>query len=96
MSPDGNITSLEYCHKELNTYFNNNEIELCGAIDSHMAIAVSQLNSAEQVNVFSVKFTEYFNKHIRGVILLVGSDSNGEACDLEIDIIQSKLSLNQP
>lgn len=81
----GVIKSFKLNHKISHILFDCADIQFCGAIDEFNAIAICRKKprDTDQVNFFSEKFPEFFDKCF-GDILLVGSDNNGDACDLNI------------
>ena len=92
--PKGTIEFFNLNHKQIHTFFNNQKYQFCGAICDLNVVALCLENSygTDPINVFSTKYTQYFDE-CAGNILVVGSDSDGEACDVDMKKLASYLSL---
>lgn len=86
LKPDGGIRSFDMNHKKVNLFFDNEEYEICGAIDEECIIALGYSAKNKGENIFSIEYPNYFEKTY-GDILLVGSDNDGEACDINLENI---------
>lgn len=93
LHPDGTTRSFTLNHNKAYTYFGNGSITFCGSIPdlNLVAIARRQPQEGDKLNEFSKKFPNSFDSTY-GDILLVGSDQNGEECD--VDILETLKYLN--
>ena len=84
LSYDGTLHEMWSNHKDLCTHFDG-PFTFCGAIHACYAFAICSLNQTDKpTNMFSQIFNDFFDT-CNGDIILVGSDMNGMACDLDID-----------
>lgn len=95
---NGNLRSFQIDHTKIQLYFDSKDISFCGAIDDCNIIAVSSIenleNNAQSVlNVYCREFPHFF-ENVYGDILLVGSDSGGNAIDVNIVKVLSALNKN--
>lgn len=67
------------------------QIRICGAIASTNAIAVCG-EAYTNDNSLCAMFPEFF-RDAHGKVLLIGSDEEGYACDLEVDKVLEILKL---
>lgn len=93
LSPDGKTRSFKLDHKMAHALFDNQSLQFCGAVKN--AVAVTRLTPREDdaTNVFAMKFPQYFDS-TKGDILLLGSDANGGACDLDVESILDALAFH--
>ncbi len=88
---NGDVQEMWSNHKDLSSHFDGNDFTFCGAIDECLAVAICESNLSDKpMNVFSEKFDNFFDAS-RGDIILIGSDENGMACNLDIRKILSLL-----
>lgn len=85
LKADGSIEPIAVNQSKAHLLFDN-DIEICGAIDICDAVAVSRKSKREYdiINPFSVSHPHYFECDCFGDVLLVGSDQNGDPCDVDI------------
>ena len=83
---DTSMIALKTDHKLLKEYFQSS-ISLCGAIYEFDAIAVCSNSKIGKENKICKQFPSFFDDVVHGEILLVGSDANGHACDLDVEKI---------
>ena len=85
LSSNGNIRSFPIQQTLAYTHFEGNSISFCGAIPSLNIVALARKTRREQdqLNPFSMTFSNVFEKTY-GDILLLGTDENGEECDVDV------------
>ena len=88
---DTTMSALKLDHQLLKEYFQNS-ISLCGAIYEFDAIAVCSDLKIGKENKICKKFPSFFDDVIYGEIILIGSDANGQACDLNAEKIMEFLN----
>jgi len=93
LKTDGGIHSFEMDHTNVNLFFNNEKYGICGAINDQFIIGLGLIGRDKEENIFSVKYPNFFD-NTHGDILLVGSDSSGEACDVNMETICKLFSEN--
>ena len=96
LSQNGTIKSFSMDHSSLHKYFGNSKtLEFCGSIEQYYAVAIcehsTQTENTNQINFYSKHYPCYFTQ-VYGDILLVGSNEEGLACDLNVFEIQSLLN----
>lgn len=81
---NGQTKSFILNHKEVNLYFQG-EFTFCGSIPNLNAVAITRLTPKQDdiINTFSKAFPNDFDTTY-GDILLIGSDENGEECDINV------------
>ena len=84
LNVDGSFRVMRLNHDHI-VHFMKGTISIVGAIDDAQAIAVARQYSNEDVNMTCAKHKNYFESDIRGTVLLVGSNDEGQACDLDSD-----------
>jgi len=91
------VLSLE--HEKLSEILG--EITFVGAISEENVFAIGSLNVSTDspLNEFCSS-DEYFEKDVRGTVVLIGSDNNGNSCDICVENVllllkNSLLSVNQ-
>jgi hypothetical protein len=91
LSPDGQTRSFYLDHKLAHMFFDGKSLQFCGAVEN--AVALTRLNPLEKdiSNLFAIKFPQYFEPTL-GEILLLGSDVDGLACDLDVPSILNILN----
>ena len=90
---NGSIHSFKLSHKKVYTYFAGDSITFCGAITQLNVVAIcrKEHHTEDKLNTFSIQFTDFFDK-IYGDILLIGSDSEGNECDIDIEAVKKLLN----
>ena len=89
LKDDGGIHCLQVDQKKLHEYFNG-AIAIVGAIEELNAIAVARETSeCENINLFCKDHDSCFDNPVSGDVLLVGSDCNGQACDIDAQCVRS-------
>ena len=93
LSSDGKTRSFDLDHKLAHMLFDGEPLQFCGAVEN--AVALTRLNPLEKdtSNLFAIKFPQYFEPTL-GDILLLGSDVDGFACDLNVSSILTKLNFD--
>ena len=88
LKQSGETDIVEVDHKDLNKILQTERICFCGALYEHNAFALCKFEkkSTDYVNVFTKKFPQFFEKAY-GDILIVGSDENGDECNIDIDVL---------
>ena len=87
LSTDGTYEFKLLDHEKLEDILG--KITFVGAISECEAFAVGSLNSSrEKINPFC-KNEKYFEKNVRGNVILVGSNKMGEAMDLDCETVTS-------
>ena len=88
LSANGTIRSFRMDHRKVRYFFGNEDIGFCGAIDELRVVAMARTERRENdaLNMYSLKYPRLFEKSY-GDILLLGSDKNGEACDVSVSEI---------
>ena len=66
-------------------------ITFVGALPEFEAFAVGSLNSSHDINPYCTN-EKFFEKNVRGSVILVGSDRNGDATDLDCERIETFIS----
>jgi len=89
---DGRTRSFQLNHTLTHVFFDYQSLQICGAVENGVAVARRHAREHDVVNVFSAKFPQYF-EYTLGDILLLGSDQDGEACDLDVSKIIRILAL---
>ena len=92
LNVDGSFKVMRLNHDDI-SYYMKGTISIVGAIDDAQAIAVARQYSDECVNTTCARYCEYFDSNIKGPVLLVGSDEDGQACDLDTDHVLKALHL---
>ena len=85
LHPDGRTRSFALNHKEANIYFERDSITFCGSIPDLNIVAIARQypKPEDKLNEFSNNFPYAFDETY-GDILLIGSDKDGEECDINI------------
>lgn len=90
----GEIEKLQLDHKQLKEYFEN-DITFVGAINDCQVVAVGKANYVENENKLCVD-KNMFDVPVFGDVLLIGSDKNGEAVDVNykkvVETLQKSLN----
>lgn len=89
LHPNGRLEPHHLPHDTLYTFFEDN-IHFCGAIDDALAFGVARDRAEDVENVFAERFPALFTS-TKGPIVLVGSDEDGLACDVDVDLIRRLL-----
>jgi len=89
---DTSMVALKIDHQLLKEYFQSS-ISFCGAICEFDAIAVCSNSKIGKENKICKQFPSFFDDVIYGEIILLGSDANGQACDLDVEKIIKFLHL---
>ncbi len=91
----GEMKKLQLDHKKLKEYFEH-DITFVGAIDDCQVVAVGKSNCLENENKLCID-ENMFDVPVFGDVLLIGSDKNGEALDVNYEEVVETLqkSLNK-
>ena len=94
LKENGNTEALEICQKNAYKLLKSQEIGFCGALYELNAFALKKanINEKDKINLFSVNFPKYFEETY-GDILIVGSDEQGEECDIDIESLKKALDI---
>ena len=86
LKADGIIRSFRMDQSNLNQYFDYHEYGFCGAIRDLNIVAVARTIHEDyaESNRFTEMFPDYFEPAC-GDILLLGSDEDGNACDVDVE-----------
>ena len=97
LKENGDTETYKICQKNSFQVLKSNEVSFCGALYEFNAFALkkARVDKKENINIFSFKFPEYFEETY-GDILLVGSDDQGQECDIDIDSLKKILNIDQP
>ena len=96
LDPDGSFSSFSVDHKKIHALFDGHKFGFCGAIPDLNIFALGfdslEFDSFEKnENVYSKMFS--FFDETYGPIFLVGSDEDGEACDVDVNAVCDLLKL---
>ena len=90
----GEIEKLQLDHKKLKEYFES-DITFVGAIDDCQVVAVGKSNYLENKNILCID-EDMFDVPVFGDVLLIGSDKDGEALDVNykevVETLQKSLN----
>lgn len=90
---DGTFCAVMISHEKLHVFFGC-DITFVGALDEFGVVAVGKSEQTEKdvINPFCQN-EEFFEKNVRGNVLLIGSDEEGVACDINERILSFVPSL---
>ena len=78
-------------HKKLHLYYGNHPIAFCGGLQDCVFVCRSIPDEKDGKNCFAEQFPQYFEAETHGDVLVVGSDENGAACDVDVECVMSAL-----
>lgn len=91
LNTDNTFTIKKFVQSEIDGIFGG--ITFVGAIPQFNVFAVACKNSEGIINNYCTN-TDYFDIPIKGPVILIGSDYNGNAIDLDADSILNFLENN--
>ena len=95
---DGSLRAFPMDHREVRGFFGGCDFTFCGGLDELRLFALTRTAPTGDVNPFPPTHPDVFAgaQTLHGPILLVGSDADGEACDLDVDAVFHRFTPSAP
>lgn len=94
LSETGVLQPRDIDQDTIHVLFNYQAYGFVGAIYDCNAFALAYEETEGMVaNVVAAQFPQFFETSVRGPIVFVGSDENGDACDIDVSVLSEFLNI---